>query len=124
MSRSQQWALISVPLASSRVLKANVSQLVEVPRFLFLFLANQQKTTTKLIDKTSKVPRYLFPDDKAVNTAFDDALKTIESLGCTIVDDVEFSEFNSHFTYSDENDWTMGLRIGTRESPCLVPAQV
>lgn len=79
------------------------------------FLASQDRTDW-LIQSSLKVPRHLFPGDKVVNAAFDNALKQIESLGATIVDDVKFSEFNSNFTYSDEEDWTLGLRVALRES--------
>ncbi|KAI8660069.1 Amidase domain-containing protein [Fusarium keratoplasticum] len=66
--------------------------------------------------KRIAVPRHLFPQDKVVNAAFDEALLLMESLGASIVDNVHFSEFNSNYTFSEDLEWTLGLRIALREN--------
>lgn len=40
----------------------------------------------------------------------------MRAQGATIVDNVRFSEFNSNYTFSEDLDWTLGLRVSIRES--------
>ncbi|TPX09393.1 uncharacterized protein E0L32_009437 [Thyridium curvatum] len=61
------------------------------------------------------VPRHPFPNDSVVNNAFDNALEVIKSRGAIIVDNVKYSEFDSNFTFSDSQDWTLGIRVGLRK---------
>lgn len=51
-----------------------------------------------------------------VDAAFDAALDILRSLGATVVDNAKYSEFDKNFTYADDVDWTLGLRVAIRES--------
>ncbi|KAG5764342.1 hypothetical protein H9Q72_007592 [Fusarium xylarioides] len=44
------------------------------------------------------------------------ALSIMRAQGATIVDNVRFSEFNSNYTFSEDLDWTLGLRVSIREN--------
>lgn len=63
-----------------------------------------------------QVPRHLFGDDQVVNSAFDQALKTMASLGATVVDNVTFSEFSKDYTSVASDQWALSFRILLRNS--------
>lgn len=54
-----------------------------------------------------------------VNHEFDNALKTMKSLGAKIIDNVNFTEFNSSFTYSKSEDWVLGLQVDISNSEVI-----
>ncbi|PSN70519.1 amidase signature enzyme [Corynespora cassiicola Philippines] len=64
------------------------------------------------------VPRHLLENEKndVVDGAFDEALKQLENLGATIVDNVKFTEFDKDLSYSDADDWMISFRLGRREN--------
>ncbi|CAF3485281.1 unnamed protein product [Fusarium graminearum] len=63
-----------------------------------------------------QIPRHLFPTDKVVTAAFDKAISIMGTQGATIVDNVKFSEFDSNYTFSEDLEWTLGLRVSIREN--------
>ncbi|KAF5721767.1 amidase [Fusarium globosum] len=63
-----------------------------------------------------RIPRHLFPNDEVLVTAFDMALPIMRAQGATIVDNVRFSELNSNYTFSEDLDWTLGLKVSIREN--------
>ena len=60
---------------------------------------------------TTQVPRHILSKDAVVNVEFDKGLKIMESLGAKIVDNAMFSEFNASYTYSDAEEWNLGLQV-------------
>ncbi|KAK6703139.1 hypothetical protein SNK04_013024 [Fusarium graminearum] len=66
--------------------------------------------------KRIAIPRHLFPTDKVVTAAFDKAISIMGTQGATIVDNVKFSEFDSNYTFTEDLEWTLGLRVSIREN--------
>lgn len=62
------------------------------------------------------MPRHLFDEDNVLNPAFDQALKTMASLGATVVDNLAFSEFNKDYPNTTPDQWDLSFRLLLRNS--------
>ncbi len=65
------------------------------------------------------MPRHILSKDAVVNAEFDKALKIMESLGAKIVDYAMFFEFNSSYTYSNAEEWNIGLQVDIYKSKLI-----
>lgn len=54
--------------------------------------------------------------DDVVDPAFHRALKQMEDMGATIVDDVKFTEQVNSINYSEQDEWMTSFRLDLRES--------
>ncbi|KAF4546384.1 Amidase [Lasiodiplodia theobromae] len=62
------------------------------------------------------VPRHVMSDDDVVTGSFNEALKILETLGATIVDNVEFSEWNPKYSKTDKEGWKLAFRVAIRKN--------
>lgn len=62
------------------------------------------------------MPRHILNTSAVKNEKLNEALSVLESLGATVVDNIQFSEFNKDYYGTNPDEWELAFLVEQRES--------